>query len=666
MPVIILFIAFFLTEAGISSLITKLNLSDEYFWFEAVTNASAQALISLFTFSVLIQVFRSLKPSNRAREWSFLQFGLSAFGIELLLMLIQSIIGMAGLSEIQSLTAKAFLFAIISTTAIYIYTIRPDKNRLTRLLNTIQLRYATSYLFGVTLLLTFLSIVYQKQTQQYETGLIANESEQLVLIDKALTYRISEAVLDTLELASQPDFIRHLQGNKNALGEIELEFKNSVRIKQSYDQIRFIDAYGQEAVRINKSRNGVEVVPPQKLQNKRGRYYVPETGKLDHGKVYISPLDLNVEHGRIEIPHKPITRISTPVKDTNGSLLGLIVINLNASHLIQHLKDAQALSQGNIMMLNNEGYWLHAKKEERLWSFMFEPYSQTRIQDQMPNLWEAAQSTPSGFLKQDDGYYIFHRIALNKSSRIYLYEQTPFLWPEWTLITHIPLDKVSQNSMQRLQLFIVFCLLIIIVTGVGTYLYTLSQLKRNHAEVKVRHMAEHDPLTGLYNRRNLMAQLDIALTQSKLIQSKLAVLYLDLDNFKPINDQYGHEVGDEALKQVSARLIKILRKTDVLARIGGDEFVILIQDPENKQRLLDIADRIIASLREPIHVRNFNCQLGVSIGIVVTRDNHESRDELLKAADLLMLEAKAKGKNCYSFSHIEGLAEQLDNMPEST
>lgn len=665
MPVAILFLAFFLTEAGISGLITNLNLHDEYFWFEAVTNASAQALISLFTFSILIQFFPSLKPSPRAREWHFLQFGLSAFGIELLLMLMQSIVHLPNISDGQLLIAKAFLYAFIGTTAIYIYTIKPEANRFTCILNTIQLRYATSYLFGVILLLTFLSIVYQKQTEQYEKNLIKNETEQLVLIEKALSYRISEAVLDTLELASQPDFIRHLQGHRNSLEEVQLEFKNSVRIKQSYDQIRFIDSDGQEAVRINKAGNAVEVVPPQELQNKRGRYYVPQTGKLDHGKVYISPLDLNVEHGKVEIPHKPITRISTPVKDNNDNLLGLIVINLNASHLIQHLKDAQKLSKGNIMMLNHQGYWLHDDNPEQLWSFMFEDKPQARIQEQLPELWQIAKTNRSGYVVRDDGYYVFHKVQLNQSSRIYLFEQAPFLWPEWTLITHIPLNEVAQGSMLRLQLFVVFCMLIALVTGIGTYLYTLSQLKRSHAETKVKHMAEHDPLTGLYNRRNLMEQLERALVHSKVTQTQLAVLYLDLDNFKPINDRFGHEAGDEVLKQVSKRLSQILRKTDTLARIGGDEFVILIQNPESQQRLLEIAERIISSFNDPIHIANFNCQLGVSIGIVITRDNNESRDELLKAADLLMLEAKAKGKNCYSFSHIEGLCEQPNKEPET-
>lgn len=659
MPVIILFFALLITESITSKFIASLHLNAEYYWFEAAANASILALASLLILRFIFAYYRQIQPSEKVREWLFLQVGLSVFGIELSLTLLQSIISLEHLNNILLFDFKSIVFALISSVAIYIYVFYPHSNALTSFLNRIEIRYTTSYLFGVALLVLFLINVFQTQSKDLKEKIIKNEAEQLVLIDKALSYRIAEAVLDTRTLASQPDFVRHLSGNENAVTEVQLEFRNIVDIKHSYDQIRFIDEEGREQVRINKGQQKTEIVPEQDLQNKINRYYVPETGKLDHGKVYISPLDLNIEHGQIEIPHKPITRIATPVKDPLQNLMGLIIINLNASHLIQHLEDAKTLSQGNIMMLNQEGYWLHGASPERLWAFMYKDNQQPRLSSLNPELWEALSKTHSGSLEQESGYYIFHRVILSQDERIQQFEQSTGDWPEWLLITFIDQAVVAQKSLERLNLMIIISILLALVTGLGTYLYTRSQLKRTNAENKIRHMAEHDPLTGLYNRRHFMQELERALIHARKEKSSLALFYLDLDNFKPINDDLGHEAGDEALMHVSHRLSQMLRQNDTLARIGGDEFVLMIHNPQNQNQLEEIANRIIENLKHPLSLKGKQCQLGVSIGIAVSRHNNENRDELLKAADMLMIEAKAKGKSCFCIGELDKVTHKL-------
>ncbi|WP_415896769.1 diguanylate cyclase domain-containing protein [Neptuniibacter sp. QD72_48] len=655
MPVIILFFSLLLTESIASKLIASLNLNAEYYWFEAGANASILALASLIILKFIFAYYRQIQPSEKVREWLFLQVGLSVFGIELSLALAQSIISLEHLNNSLLFDLKSLAFALISSVAVYIYVLYPHTTALTNFLNKIEIRYTTSYLFGVVLLLLFLINVYQTQSTALKDKIIKNEAEQLVLIDKALSYRMAETVLDTRTLASQPDFVRHLSGNENAVTEVQLEFRNIVDIKHSYDQIRFIDEKGREQVRINRGQQQTEIVPKRDLQNKVNRYYVPETGKLDHGKVYISPLDLNVEHGKIEIPHKPITRIATPVKDPLQNLMGLIIINLNASHLIQHLEDAQALSLGKIMMLNQDGYWLHGESEEKLWAFM-QKNSYPTLATINPELWLLVSNNQMGALEQDEGFFVYHRVLLSQDDRIQQFEQNSGDWPEWLLITFIDKQLVAQKSLERLNLMIIISALLALVTGVGTYLYTRSQLKRTNAENKIRHMAEHDPLTGLYNRRHFIQELERSLHQARKEKTSLALFYLDLDNFKPINDDLGHEAGDEALMLVSHRLSQMLRQNDTLARIGGDEFVLMIHNPKNQNQLEEIANRIIDNLKHPLSLKGTQCQLGVSIGIAVSRHNNESRDELLKAADMLMLEAKAKGKSCFCIGELDNLS----------
>lgn len=395
-------------------------------------------------------------------------------------------------------------------------------------------------------------------------------------------------------------------------------------------------------------------MPEDQLQYKQDRYYVPETGRLDHGKVYISPLDLNVEFGEIELPHKPITRIATPVKDEHGRFLGLIVINLMAEHLLQYLDDANELSKGQINLLNQQGFWMHGDMQPPpKWAFMFSDELTDSLAQKSPALWKQIQQHSNGHLRTEEGAYIFHKVRLSDHQRIQKFEQAPFTWPIWTLMTKIDNSVITQLSLQKLHLFMLVCALLALVSGIGTYLYTLSQLKRNSAENRVQHMADHDPLTGLYNRRNLMQQLESALIYAREQHETVAVFYLDLDNFKPINDRLGHEVGDEVLKRISNRLTQMLRQSDTLARIGGDEFVILIRNPDSIQRLKEIASRIVRNLKQPIHLENVECQLGVSVGVAISRDNLESRDALLKAADMLMLEAKREGKSCYRIAELD-------------
>jgi len=653
MPVIILFLALLVTESIVSNSIASFNLPTEYFWFEAATNASILALLSLVILRFIFTFYQQIRPTEKIREWLFLQVGISVFGIELSITLMQSIINMEASHTGLLFDLKSLAFAGISSIAVFIYVFHPNINKLTRFLNRTEIRYTTSYIFGISLLLLFLINVSQTQVIDLKKQIFKNEAEQLALIDKALSYRIAETVLDTRTLASQPDFVRHLSGSRHALKEVELEFRNIVDIKHSYDQIRFIDAKGQEQIRVNRAVDKSVIVKNKALQDKKNRYYIPEIGRLDPGKVYISPLDLNIEHKQIEKPHKPITRIATPVKDQQFNLMGLIIINLNAGHLIQHLRDAQILSQGQIMLLNQEGYWLHGIAEDNLWAFMYKQTTYPALSEHNPDLWQAVNGAATGVLEQADSYFIFRRIQLNQNPRIQAFEQFSGDWPEWLLITEIKADVVVAQNSERQQLLMILSGLLALVTAIGTFLYTRSQLKRSNAEEKIRHMAEHDPLTGLYNRRHFMQELETALVRAKKNKTPLALFYLDLDNFKPINDGIGHEAGDDALILISGRLQEMLRQNDILARIGGDEFVLLIQNPKSQAQLEEIANRIISNLKEPITIHGIPCQLGVSIGIAISRHNNENRDQILKAADMLMLEAKAKGKSCFCIGDLD-------------
>lgn len=166
---------------------------------------------------------------------------------------------------------------------------------------------------------------------------------------------------------------------------------------------------------------------------------------------------------------------------------------------------------------------------------------------------------------------------------------------------------------------------------------------------QVRELAEKDSLTGLSNRYHFEEALKISVANNKRFQSNIALLLLDLDHFKNVNDTYGHEVGDKLLKYVVNLIKQCLRGNELFGRLGGDEFAILITGPNLVNGATSVAQRIIKSLETPIVIDGNNIQCGVSIGVALHPQNADTAESLTKYADIAMYRAKNQGRNqlCY-------------------
>ncbi|HEX8565790.1 MAG TPA: EAL domain-containing protein [Pyrinomonadaceae bacterium] len=170
---------------------------------------------------------------------------------------------------------------------------------------------------------------------------------------------------------------------------------------------------------------------------------------------------------------------------------------------------------------------------------------------------------------------------------------------------------------------------------------------RKNAEDKLRHDASHDALTGLPNRASYTRKLEQALERSKETGKLIAVLFLDLDGFKLVNDSLGHVVGDDLLKGTAARLLECLRGRDTVARLGGDEFTILLEDLPDISQAVRVAERIKQRLSEPFELAGQEIFIGTSIGIATSEIAYADTSEILRDADAAMYQAKARGKGCY-------------------
>jgi two-component system sensor histidine kinase EvgS len=257
------------------------------------------------------------------------------------------------------------------------------------------------------LLLSYLHIDRKLQLQTTE----ARESSRVEVAGGRVAATISAVETDLRVIAHMPQLTAYLDSGKPAHKEmLEKNLLNLSAESRRYDQIRYLDTAGKEVIRINYNNGNPAVVPDSQLQNKQGRYYFNDTLKLGKGEIYVSPLDLNIEHGKLEMPYKPMIRFGIPVFDKAGRKRGIILLNYFGNLLLQ---DFQAAMVNNIhargMLLNRDGYWLNAPDPDDEWGFMLNKKDRTLGHDD-PEVWHAISTAEHGQLVTQRGLFVYSTI----------------------------------------------------------------------------------------------------------------------------------------------------------------------------------------------------------------------------------------------------------------
>jgi diguanylate cyclase (GGDEF)-like protein/PAS domain S-box-containing protein len=202
------------------------------------------------------------------------------------------------------------------------------------------------------------------------------------------------------------------------------------------------------------------------------------------------------------------------------------------------------------------------------------------------------------------------------------------VYPEWLVITAVK-DRAGQ---------------------VVNYVATFSDVTRmNEAMARLHHLAHHNPLTGLPNRLLLTARLEHALDQARRNQSGVAVLFIDLDRFKQVNDTYGHAAGDRVLQTAAQRLRRRLRKGDTAAHLGGDEFVVVVEQVYRRNAVATVAAKLSGTLALPVEDAGQVVRLSASIGIALFPEDGDTPDLLIRCADEAMYRVKRAGGEDVAF-----------------
>jgi len=548
------------------------------------------------------------------------------------------------------------------------------------------------------------------------TGFYAYQASRALLVQAAknellsstqvLARRISltrEDISRTLQvLATHPAAIASLQKPQvEPQDQVATLFRGVMQANPGYLQLRLISAddHGLERVRVDRDTDGLLDVKGDDLQEKSHYPYVYDTLKLPDGATYLSRININHELGAHAGLGRPAVILATRVANAQGVALGVVVVNVDLEGFFAQLA-ADMPKEFELFLVNHQGdFLIHPDPTQ---TFGFDRGRRILVQDEFVETADlVAGKVGQVLIETRSGRYDKTPVVL-----AFLGRKVAVTSNEESFIVGVsqPLAAVLQRSDQlgatMLQILAALCLVCIVlsvllaryvarpINAMSTSLQHFAnggqvvglpierrdefgmlarsfdqmqhQINLQFAELQdsrqeFEHLARHDMLTGLPNRRLFQDRLDHALARARRSGRKLALLFIDLDRFKEINDQVGHDAGDAVLQAVAARLAASTRESDTVARLGGDEFVVLLDDPSSQDQIATIAQKLLAALKPEIPFESYCLHAVASIGISQYPQDGQTATEILANADRAMYQAKAAGRNCYRFFSPEAL-----------
>ncbi len=472
-------------------------------------------------------------------------------------------------------------------------------------------------------------------------------------------------------------------------------FTSLLKIHPEYLQIRLIGRteHGRERVRVERDGQQLLRVRGRQLQEKAHFPYVFEALSLQPGQVRLSPIVINHEHGTHSAQDKPSLIISGPtIGPASSAGHALIVLNIDLNRLFQQLKaDLPAHYQ---VYLSNEAGDILIHPDASL-TFGFDRGQRILLQSYFDSLASLLDGSRSSLVSTHHNPHA-ERELISAFVRLPLDDDAGKR--QVILGLSQPAERITRDigllGWAIAKLVAILSLLSLLLSALAARALTrplqemmqaiqrfskersfsplplqrrdeLGELARsfqamqeeivehlnqlNQSRNALDHLAQHDPLTGLPNRRMFFERLQQAISSAKRTQQPLALLFIDLDYFKEINDRHGHARGDEVLKAVARLLRSATREVDTVARLGGDEFVILFNVLEESQDIQRIVCKLHERFQTSLRIDGQELNIRASIGVSCYPQDGDSAERLIQHADRAMYAAKRDGRNTFAF-----------------
>ncbi|GAB1232900.1 diguanylate cyclase domain-containing protein [Ferrigenium sp. UT5] len=537
--------------------------------------------------------------------------------------------------------------------------------------------------------------------QASRSQLLQSSEERLLTATQVLMRQVTVALRDVKAdarlMAQHPQAARILQRGIPGFQAFSEEnvaklFEGLMAVHPQYFQIRLIEAdhHGMERIRVDRAKDGLLHIRGDDLQEKGHYPYVFETLSLPPGSVHVSRATINRETGAHAGEGRPALQVAAPIHDARQRAIGLIVINVDLQGLFAQLA-ADLPPAVYLYLANGRGDYLIHPNPSR--SFAFERGQRARAQDEFPAL--------AGLLNNGSRNTAVHLVTANRPSdakpliAAFVSRAIPGMEENDLFFLGLsqPLASVLTESRQlasiMLGIVLSFSALTILLAiflarhfnrplyrivaeirrfseegkigelpvarkdEIGDLALSILQMEQQiqqqieYLQVqqeKLNHLASHDSLTSLPNRRMFLDRLEHALARAKRQNEQLLLLYIDLDDFKVINDTHGHGAGDAVLQAVAQRLRSLLRESDTAARLGGDEFVVLFEGTWDDMQIEQMIHKVQSALAAPIPYLDIELHSGGSIGYSRFPQDGSTSSTLIAAADQAMYDCKTKDR----------------------
>jgi diguanylate cyclase (GGDEF)-like protein len=526
--------------------------------------------------------------------------------------------------------------------------------------------------------------------------MLVHEAEQNLLtstelLGQRLSVALGDVAADAKVLAALPSSARVAQsddgsGTNDARERLARVFASFMANHPDYLQIRLITRqhYGRELIRFDRNAQNAVRVEASGLQEKGQFAYVFDTLALPPRGVYVAPITVNHEHGAHSAEGKPTLRLATPVITADGSVTGVVVIDVDLASLLKVLQ-VDLPPDYQVYLANQWGdFLIHPDAAQ---TFGFDRGRRILMQDSFPATVPLFEQSKSDVLmnglvrpQQAAGHVLafirrpFGVADGNRFIVLGLARPLSNVLAGATLLGERIVRMVLVSSVLAFLLAILFAraltqplhmlahaathffadhtmgaLPLRRTDEIGVLARCFDRMRReirsqldvlHNKQHELVHLASHDALTGLPNRMMFADRLEAAIHEAAAAGERLAVLFVDLDRFKRINDQYGHAVGDRVLATVARRLQAVMSAGDMVARLGGDEFIVLIKGARSTDAAPGIAVNIIRALNDRLLIDGQPMLVGASIGISHYPADGTSAEALLLNADAAMYAAK--------------------------
>jgi len=489
----------------------------------------------------------------------------------------------------------------------------------------------TLIIFGLTFIVLF--YVENSKIQTSKAWLELEEEKvikaEIKLIDEEVAIIISDLKYLKLRLQS-------VMNNSNEYNQLIEEWIIFASSKEKYDQIRFIDSNGYEKIRVNYNAGNPASVSQKELQFKGDHYYFNDSINLSEGQLYISPLDLNIENGQVELPRKPMIRLAMPLI-IDGQTQGIVIVNYLAQDFLDKFQSAFDDSKGTLYLVNEDGYYLSSRDNKKDFAFMFESNKTLSFSSEYPEIWTRIRMK-GGKIVSKQGLFTAVKLNFNEKILETAKEQVLFKEDEWYIISHILSNNknyyyVQPQGFQIINEIIKNHRLLLLLLTLLTFIITALVYQNTKSFRQIRYLSEYDSMTGVLNRRAGFNSLKELLRTYDERSGRMFLCYLDVDGLKQVNDNLGHAYGDELLMLVVSVVRCVIRDSDLFIRLGGDEFLLVLHHMDK-----DVHQIIWRRIQNELNVINrskkYKYIIRVSKGFVeITKGGPKDISILMKLAD---------------------------------